>query len=123
VTLFDELWGRRMAELMGELLGDAAGAKMAAMAEPLSQAKTDEPSFYLFILGTDAERQSRGLGAALLERVLTICDEQGLAAHLESSNPRNIPFYERHGFEVIAEHVLGEDGPLICPMRRPPRGG
>lgn len=121
VTLFDPLWGPRMAEMMTELLGDAAGAKLAALTELLAKDKVDEPHFYLFTLGTDARSQGRGLGAALLERILRTCDEQGLAAHLESSNPRNIPFYERYGFEVVSEVTLGGDGPLVCPMRRPPR--
>jgi GNAT superfamily N-acetyltransferase len=123
VSLFDELWGPRMGELMNEQLGESAGAKLASLAEILGHGKVDEPHFYLFILGSQAESQGKGLGAALMEHVLRICDRQGLAAHLESSNPRNIPFYQRHGFEVVGELRLGGDGPLISPMRRPPQRG
>ena len=42
-------------------------------------------------------------------------------AYLESSNPLNVPLYERFGFEVIAEIQAG-DSPAIWPMLRPRAG-
>ena len=47
-------------------------------------------------------------------------DAAGLPAYLESSNPRNISLYERHGFEIMGRIQVG-DGPLVTPMLRPPR--
>lgn len=44
--------------------------------------------------------------------------EHGAVAYLESSNPLNVPLYERFGFEVIAEIQTG-DSPTIWPMLRP----
>jgi ribosomal protein S18 acetylase RimI-like enzyme len=41
-----------------------------------------------------------------------------MPCYLESSNPRNVPLYERHGFEVTAEHWL-PDGPVMTYMWRP----
>jgi GNAT superfamily N-acetyltransferase len=67
------------------------------------------------------EHQSRGLGEQVLAPVLALCDTQGLPACLESSNPRNVPFYERNGFEVMREFSVAENGPVIRPMRRKPR--
>ena len=90
------------------------------MAGALSHSPS-EPHFYLFILGTDAKTQSQGLGSQVLKPVLDICDAQGLAAHLESSNSRNVPFYQRHGFEVVGEIELEAGGPVIRPMHRAPR--
>ena len=49
------------------------------------------------------------------------CDAQGLPAYLESSHPRNVPLYERHGFEVMGVIQPGDFPPLI-PMLRPARG-
>ena len=92
------------------------------MAALFGQGSVDEPHFYLFMLGTEPASQGRGLGSTLLEPMLELCDEQSMAVHLESSNPRNVPFYQRHGFEVTAEIELGGDGPLVQPMRRAPRG-
>ena len=121
VTLFDDVWGPRMAKLLGEQLGARAGEVMRSLARVLATQPVDEPHFYLFTLGTHAEHQSQGLGGRVLEPVLKRCDAQGLPAHLESSNPRNLPFYERHGFEVLGEISVAPDGPVIRPMRREPR--
>lgn len=121
VTLFDDTWAPRLVELMGELLGERAGEVIQALARALAAQPATEPHFYLFTLGTHAKHQNRGLGARVLEPVLAICDAQRLPARLESSNPINIPFYQRHGFEVTGEISLAEGGPVLRPMRREPR--
>jgi hypothetical protein len=41
-------------------------------------------------------------------------------AYLESSNPKNVPLYERHGFEVMGCVQPGEF-PGLYPMVRQPR--
>lgn len=79
-----------------------------------------EPHFYLGILGVAPAGQGGGLGAELVEPVLAMCDRAGIPAHLESSNPRNIGFYERLGFETVDEYRCGGD-PLMTIMTRPPR--
>jgi ribosomal protein S18 acetylase RimI-like enzyme len=120
VTLFDEVWGARLAQLLTQELGDRAGEVLRGLARAFESRPEAESHFYLFTLGTHPEHQGRGLGARVVERVLAICDEQGLPAHLESSNRRNLPFYQRLGFEVIAEVAVEEGGPMLWPMRREP---
>lgn len=77
----------------------------------------DEPIWYLPFIGVDATQQGGGLGSALLTHALRLCDEQGTRAYLESSNPRNIPLYERHGFEVMGRIEAGS-APPVHPMIR-----
>lgn len=48
------------------------------------------------------------------------CDRDGTLAYLESSNPKNIPLYERHGFELLGTIQAG-NSPPIFPMLRKPR--
>lgn len=43
--------------------------------------------------------------------------EQGIPGYLESSNPANIPFYQRHGYEIIGEIQVGSS-PVLTPMWR-----
>jgi ribosomal protein S18 acetylase RimI-like enzyme len=80
-----------------------------------------EPHWYLPLLGVDPARQGQGLGSALLKHSLRICDAQGAPAYLESSNPKNVPLYERHGFEVTGRIQPG-DFPGLTPMLRKARG-
>jgi GNAT superfamily N-acetyltransferase len=72
------------------------------------------------VLGTDTAHQGKGIGSSLLAPILATCDEEGLPAYLESSKESNIPFYNRHGFEVSGE-VKAKDGPTLWPMYREPR--
>lgn len=55
-----------------------------------------------------------------LKHALARVDEGKLPAQLESSNPRNISLYERHGFETIGEIQIG-NSPVVTPMLRPAR--
>jgi ribosomal protein S18 acetylase RimI-like enzyme len=73
------------------------------------------------MIGVDPVRQGRGLGSALLKHGLGQCDAQGLPAYLESSNPKNVPLYERHGFEVMGL-IQPADFPPLYPMLRVARG-
>ena len=76
--------------------------------------------YYLAVLGTRPDAQGQGVGSALLAPVLGQCDAEGLGAYLESSKETNIPYYRRHGFEVVGE-VTFPKGPTIWPMWRDPQ--
>jgi GNAT superfamily N-acetyltransferase len=76
--------------------------------------------YYLAVLGTRPDRQGNGVGGALMAPVLDRCDRDGVGAYLESSKEENIPFYRRHGFEVVDE-VQFPKGPRVWPMWRDPQ--
>ena len=78
-----------------------------------------EPHWYLPLIGVDPARQGQGLGSRLLEYAARLFDRDGVVAYLESSNPRNIPVYRRHGFEVLGRIQVG-GSPVFTPMRRDP---
>jgi len=88
----------------------------------IEKAHPTEPHYYLEVLGTRKDRQSKGIGSAVINAVLERCDEEGVPAYLESSNPRNVPFYARHGFEVREELSVGKGAPTATLMWREPRG-
>ncbi|MEE2662651.1 MAG: GNAT family N-acetyltransferase [Myxococcota bacterium] len=91
-----------------------------ALGRTLEAVHEQRPHWYLAVLGTAPEYQARGVGSALIAPVLERCDREGVLAYLESSKEVNIPFYERHGFEVRQE-VRVPDGPVVWPMLRRPR--
>jgi GNAT superfamily N-acetyltransferase len=84
------------------------------------RARPRQAHWYLGTLGTDPDRQGRGVGSALLRVVLDRIDVDGLPAYLESSKERNLAFYARHGFEVTGE-ITTPGGPTLWLMWREPR--
>jgi GNAT superfamily N-acetyltransferase len=79
-----------------------------------------EPHWYLPLIGVDPCHQGKGYGAALMQHALLPCDRDHMPAYLESTNPKNIPLYERHGFAVLGTIQVGASPPLF-PMLRTPR--
>jgi GNAT superfamily N-acetyltransferase len=77
-----------------------------------------EPHWYLPLVAADPNWIGQGLGALLMKHALRRCDEEGIAAYLESTNPRNISLYERHGFKIIGKIQSGSS-PVMAPMLRP----
>jgi len=88
--------------------------------ERMEQSHPDPPHWYLPLIGVEPNAQGRGVGGALMRHVVARCDDEGALAYLESSNPRNITLYERHGFEVMGTIQVGP-GPIIAAMLRTPR--
>ena len=73
----------------------------------------------LNVLGIDPDYQGKGLGGALLRHATDICDRDGALAYLESSNLRNVPLYERHGFEVLGTIQAGQSPTIAArPTRK-----
>lgn len=91
-----------------------------AVFEQMSAFHPEEPHWYLPLIGVDPTEQNKGYGSMLMQHALAICDREGKPAYLESSNPRNITLYQRHGFEVVGTIQAGSSPPLF-PMRREPR--
>lgn len=80
-----------------------------------------EPHYYLEFLGTRRDHQGKGGGSAVMSVMLERCDSEGVPAYLESSNPRNVPFYARHGFVETGIIEAPRGGPKLTAMWRDPR--
>ena len=88
--------------------------------EQMGRFHPSEPHWYLPFVGVDPSQQGKGFGSALLQHILIQVDRDNMLAYLESSNPRNIPLYKRHGFELLGSIQIGTS-PSIAPMIRRPR--
>lgn len=80
-----------------------------------------EDYYYLFTIGALRSARGRGVGSALMREGLARCDADHMPAYLESSNLKNLPFYRKHGFEVVDELRLAMNGPTLWLMWRPAR--
>lgn len=106
---------RLLATLVG--LTRSGFGRAARLGELMSRHHPREPHWYLAVLGTEPSAQRCGLASAILQPVLDRCDREGLPAYLESSKAANIPFYNKHGFEVVDELRI-PGGPSLWPMLR-----
>jgi GNAT superfamily N-acetyltransferase len=78
-----------------------------------------EPSWYLEVLSVRPESQRRGLGTRLVEPMLERADRDRVPCRLETSDPANVAYYQRFGFDIDGpplEVVPG--GPTLTTMRR-----
>ena len=91
-----------------------------AVFEKMSMYHPNEPHWYLPLLGVDPLYHGKGFGSALLQHAIVVCDLDENFAYLESSNPKNISFYERHGFELLGKIQVNTSTPIF-PMLRKPR--
>lgn len=104
-----------------DLPGDAESEEISnEVQRAMASYHPKEPHWYLWMIGVDPRCQGKGYGSALLKHMLERIDAAGAAAYLESSTPKNIPLYERHGFEVTGL-IKVRNVPPITPMLRRPR--
>lgn len=110
-----------LGALMESTMDERTRNDAAAVFERMGRYHPREPHWYLPLIGVDPARQGQGYGSALMRYALDACDREGTLAYLESTNPRNVPLYERHGFELLGTIQSGGFPPLF-PMLRTPRG-
>lgn len=76
------------------------------------------PHLYIMVVGVAPSHKGRGLGRALLEHAAALADADAVPAYLETTNPVNLGFYARFGFEVVRE-VTYARAPSLWTMQRP----
>jgi GNAT superfamily N-acetyltransferase len=102
------------------LAGTVAADKHDDMFDVLGQMGAAHPTYlhwYLPWFAVDTALQGKGLGSQLMTPCLQIVDATHLPAYLETPNPRTIPFYQRHGFEVTGEAQAGTCPPMTFMLR------
>jgi ribosomal protein S18 acetylase RimI-like enzyme len=77
------------------------------------------PHWYLMILAVDPAQQGRGFGSRLLANGLEMVDQSGFPCGLDTMNPRALPLYQWHGFEVVREDRVPKGGPPFWMLIRP----
>ena len=97
--------------LMVAFLGPQRAADVGAGLGAFATHKPEPPFHYLQFLAVHPLHQGAGLGRALVAHGQARAQAAGQGVYLESTNPRNLPFYRSVGFEARDEFVLQPDGP------------
>ena len=108
-----------LGQIVGQTMSEAVQSDLGTVMEQMAKYHPTEPHWYLPVIGVDPADQGKGHGGALLTYALQQCDRDGSLAYLESTNPRNIGLYQRHGLEAIGEIQAGTSPPIVPMLRTP----
>jgi GNAT superfamily N-acetyltransferase len=108
----------RLGELMESTASPSARADGPAIFEQMAKYHPSEPHWYLPLIGVDPAHHGKGHGDALMAYALERCDRDRRPAYLESTNPRNMSLYRRHGFEALGTIQAGSSPTLVPMLRR-----
>lgn len=104
--------------LLAALTDDDHANSLREAFHEMSKVAPEAPSAYIYIMAVDPDHQGRGFGTALLKKILSHIEESQTPAHLETTNPANVPFYESFGFRVSGQLELASGGPTLWAMQR-----
>jgi ribosomal protein S18 acetylase RimI-like enzyme len=107
-------------------MGPAAFLRFSAyidFSSKLREEKSPDSYWYLWVLAVDPSYQGKGVGGRLIRPVLERADASGTACYLETENAKNLAFYERHGFRIVAEERVPRLGVPTWSMIREPVSG
>ena len=75
--------------------------------------------WYLWFLAVDPPHQGRGLGSMLLRSLSQKAERDGVPCYLETDKVSSVRLYEKHGYKVSSEHVIGGLELRLWFMERP----
>lgn len=107
-------------DLLQRQIGERAATALGIIGE-VGAVFPETPRFHCIYVGVQPRHQRGGDGEALMRRVLDVCDAEGIAASLTSTNDVNLGFYRRLGFEEIGAVPIADAGSVMRPMWREPQ--
>ena len=96
-------------------------AQARAGAQATYAAGVQEQHWHLLAVGVSAKARGRGHGQDLIAAGMYRAAADGVPVHLETTNPNNLSFYERLGFDTTAVIDLPGGGPRRWLMRQVPQ--
>ena len=113
--------GALLAPLRLGLKATWRGILLLKSIQELHSSSMSSDHWYLLALGVHPRHQGQRWGSELVRHGLTRAQSMNLPSYLETTNQRNIAFYQRHGFRLVGERMVARGGPKVWGMLCPPR--
>jgi len=94
-------------KLITSCLGLSNVNKAMARESKIKKLHPKELMYYLWFIGVYPGEQNKGIGSVLLDEVIEEGVSKKRSIFLETSTARNIPWYEKFGFEIYNKLDLG----------------
>lgn len=108
-------------DLVVNVIGLRRFSKVLKRENYIKKYHPDNDFIYLWFLGVDPNYQGNGTGGKLLQELTKIADNQSLPIYLETSNPQNLSFYKKFGFDIYHEWNADFIGFTVWFMRKESR--
>lgn len=97
-TLNSLLWD---AKLAFSVIGLNRVGQVLSRESKIKSFHPKEPFSYLWFIGVQPEFQGSGKGSQLLDEIIESSRRDNRPIYLETSVERNLPWYQKHGFEIF----------------------
>jgi len=88
----------------------------------LTENAYNERHWFHYLLGVRKECQGAGIGEALVKHLCRLADADQTPSYLQTEVPKQVAFYEKHGYEVLSEGTVpGLESLKMWNMRRMPQ--
>lgn len=77
--------------------------KTLARESIINKIQPKELKYYLWFIGVDPEYQNKGIGTLLLKEIILDSVIKERPIYLETSTLKNLPWYQKFGFEIYRE--------------------
>ena len=94
-------------KLIIKCLGIKNPLKTMSREATIAKQHPKELMYYVWFIGVSKSQQYKGIGSNLLQEIINDGAKQKRVVCLETSTLKNIPWYQRFGFEIYREIDLG----------------
>ena len=99
-------------KLVLSVIGLSNVKKAMSRESKINKLHPKEPVYYLWFIGVDPAEQNKGIGTSLLKEIIAEAKKKQRPIYLETSTPKNIPWYEKFGFIIYDKLDFGYE--LFC---------
>ena len=88
-------------------IGWAGVNKAMSREKKIKKLQPKEPIYYLWFIGVRPAEQNKGRGSDLLQQILQDAKERNRTLCLETSTEKNLPWYQKFGFQLYNQLDFG----------------